>query len=599
MLAQVGNQGNVEYQNGNVVNKNVQENVRNVIVNGNRVVHEMHQKLESELWNHAMVGAGHAAYTDRFHELAGLVPHLVTPESRMIERKSDYGLLSQVVPSATLPCIRRALFAHASTRIHPVLFGKGLLEGVWGSWNNPGNQAWGLGPFMLGSRGSLPGNRNICDGYGNFNVVIEEIVVVRDFPEQNVLIIVWPPSDLEEFIGIYSGNSKTKDRYLNLLTKTQERHVEHLKGCLGTCSKWHVINGNVIHVNPNKIEAVKNWKAPRTLTEGEEQELTFQTLKDKLCNAPILALPDGPKDFVLGTIHEKNYIPNDLELGACRVCTLRFGERNYLYGIKSVIYTDRKSLRHIFSQKKLNMRQRRWIELFSDYNCEIRYHPSKANVVADALSRKQRVKPKSVRALMNTDLSSETLYYVDRIWVPLKGEGIGGLEEKSIAKYGVKCLTCRKVKAEHQRGTSWLCSSNKISVGEVKEGVVCFGKKRKLAPRFIGPFEIIEKVVPVAYRLDLPEELNGVHDTFHMSNLKKCLANPTLQVPLDEIRVDAKLNFVEESMEILEREFKKLKRSRIAIDKVWWNLKRGPEFTWEREDQMKLKYQHLFSDVSS
>ncbi|GJT71310.1 putative reverse transcriptase domain-containing protein [Tanacetum coccineum] len=131
------------------------------------------------------------------------------------------------------------------------------------------------------------------------------------------------------------------------------------------------------------------------------------------------------------------------------------------------------------------------------------------------------------------------------------------------------------------------------------KGVVHFGKKGKLAPRFVRPFEIIEKVGPVAYRLDLPEELNGVHDTFHVSNLKKCLADPTLQVPLDEIRVNAKLNFLEEPMEILEREFKKLKRSRIAIVKVWWNSKRGPEFTWEREDQMKLKYPHLFSDVSS
>ncbi|GKA44609.1 putative reverse transcriptase domain-containing protein [Tanacetum coccineum] len=131
------------------------------------------------------------------------------------------------------------------------------------------------------------------------------------------------------------------------------------------------------------------------------------------------------------------------------------------------------------------------------------------------------------------------------------------------------------------------------------KGVVRFGKKRKLAPRFVGPFEIVEKVGPVAYRLDLPEELNGVHDTFHVSNLKKCLADPTLQVPLDEIRVDDKLNFMEEPVEILEREFKKLKRSRIAIVKVRWNSKRGPEFTWEREDQMKLKYPHLFSDVSS
>ncbi|GKF70842.1 hypothetical protein Tco_0203899, partial [Tanacetum coccineum] len=131
------------------------------------------------------------------------------------------------------------------------------------------------------------------------------------------------------------------------------------------------------------------------------------------------------------------------------------------------------------------------------------------------------------------------------------------------------------------------------------KGVVRFGKKGKLAPRFVGPFEIVKNVGHVAYQLDLPKELNGVYDTFHVSNLKKCLSDPILQVPLDEIQVNAKLNFVEEPVEILEREFKKLKRSRIAIVKVWWNSKRGPEFTWERENQMKLKYPHLFSDVSS
>ncbi|GJR20328.1 putative reverse transcriptase domain-containing protein [Tanacetum coccineum] len=123
-------------------------------------------------------------------------------------------------------------------------------------------------------------------------------------------------------------------------------------------------------------------------------------------------------------------------------------------------------------------------------------------------------------------------------------------------------------------------------------------KRRKPLEFSVGDY-IIEKIGPVAYRLDLPEELNGVHDTFHVSNLKKYLVDPTLKVPLDEIRVDAKLNFVEEPVEILEREFKKLKRSRIAIVKVRWNSKRGPEFTWEREDQMKLKYPHLFSNVSS
>ncbi|GJW56125.1 putative reverse transcriptase domain-containing protein [Tanacetum coccineum] len=193
----------------------------------------------------------------------------------------------------------------------------------------------------------------------------------------------------------------------------------------------NVRNGDGILVDPSKIKlvSVKNWKATRTPTEGEEQELAFQTLKDKLCNVPILALLDRPEDFVvycnasgigLGCvlmqrgkviayasrqlkIHEKNYTTYDLELGAV-VFALKIW-RHYLYGTKSVIYTDHKSLQHIFSQKELNMRQRHWIELFSDYDCEIRYYPGKENVVADALSRKERVKPKRVRA-MNMILQS-------------------------------------------------------------------------------------------------------------------------------------------------------------------------------------------------
>nr|GEV48967.1 histidine--tRNA ligase, cytoplasmic [Tanacetum cinerariifolium] len=111
-----------------------------------------------------------------------------------------------------------------------------------------------------------------------------------------------------------------------------------------------------------------------------------------------------------------------------------------------------------------------------------------------------------------------------------------------------------------------------IILSDVGVGVVRFGKKGKLVPRFVGAFEIIESVGPEAYRIRLPEELNGVHDMFHVLNLKKCLADPTQHIPLDEIRVDAMLNFVEEPVEILEREFKKLKRSRITIVKVADNV---------------------------
>ncbi|GJS78833.1 hypothetical protein Tco_0728714 [Tanacetum coccineum] len=128
------------------------------------------------------------------------------------------------------------------------------------------------------------------------------------------------------------------------------------------------------------------------------------------------------------------------------------------------------------------------------------------------------------------------------------------------------------------------------------KGVVRFGKKGKLAPRYVGLFEILERIGPVAYRLRLPKEFSGVHDTFHMSNLKKCLADASMHVPLNEIKVDKTLCFIEKPVEILDREIKSLKRSKISLVKVHWDSKRGPEFTWEREDYMKSMYPQLFID---
>ncbi|GKF58930.1 hypothetical protein Tco_0175716, partial [Tanacetum coccineum] len=128
------------------------------------------------------------------------------------------------------------------------------------------------------------------------------------------------------------------------------------------------------------------------------------------------------------------------------------------------------------------------------------------------------------------------------------------------------------------------------------KGIVYFGKKGKLAPRYVGPFEILKRISLVAYRLRLLEKLNIVHDTFHVSNLKKCLAEANLHVPLDEIKVDKILRFVEEPVDIMNREIKKLKRRKIALVKVKWNSKRGPEFTWEHEDLMRIKYPQLFVD---
>ncbi|GJV09323.1 putative reverse transcriptase domain-containing protein [Tanacetum coccineum] len=440
---------------------------------------------------------------------------------------------------------------------------------------------------------------------------------------------------------------------------------------------------------------------------------------------------------------------------------------------------DHKSLQHIFDQKELNMHQRRWIELFSE--CEIRYHPGKANVMADALSRKEQLKPRRVRemamtiqtrmrekiqaaqseALKQENVLAESLhgldqkiekkedkslYFMDRIWVPL----VGGVRtvimdetheskysvhpgadkmyhdlrdmywwpgmKRDIATYVSKCLTCSKVKPEHQRpsgllqqpeipewkwdkiimdfitklprsknghdtiwvivdrltksahflairedysterlariyideivarhgvpvsiisdrdgqftsrcwhtvqqalgtracvidfGSSWdvhlplaefsynnnyhssiRCAPFEALYGrkcrspvlwaEIEESVIRFGKKGKLAPRYVGPFDILKKIGPVAYRLRFLEELSGVHNMFHVSNIKKCLADASLHVPLDEIKVDKTLRFVKEPVEIMDREVKSLKHSRILLVKVRWNSKRGPEFT--------------------
>ncbi|GJU25752.1 putative reverse transcriptase domain-containing protein [Tanacetum coccineum] len=255
----------------------------------------------------------------------------------------------------------------------------------------------------------------------------------------------------------------------------------------------HVIDSQGIHVDPAKIESVKDWASPKSATEirqflglagyyrrfiegfskiakpmtkltqkkikfewSDKAEAAFQLIKQKLCSAPILALPEGNEDFIaycdasikgLGAvlmqrekviayasrqlkIHEKNYTTHDLELGAV-VFALKIW-RHYLYGTRCTVFTDHKSLQHILDQKELNMRQRRWLELLSDYDCEIRYHPGKANVVADALSRKERVKPLRVRALVMTiglDLPKRILEAQIEARKPenLKSEDVGGM----------------------------------------------------------------------------------------------------------------------------------------------------------------------------
>ncbi|GJS24860.1 putative reverse transcriptase domain-containing protein [Tanacetum coccineum] len=270
-------------------------------------------------------------------------------------------------------------------------------------------------------------------------------------------------------ILIYSKNKQEHEEHLKLILELLKK--EELYAKFSKCEFWipkvqflgHVIDSEGIHVDPAKIESIKDWASLKSPTEirqflglagyyrrfiegfskiakpmtkltqkkvkfewGDKQEAAFQLLKQKLCSAPILALPEGSEDFIAYCdaskkglsvvlmqrekviayashqlkIHEKNYTTHDLELGAV-VFALKI-LRHYLYGTKCIVFTDHKSLQHILDQRELNMRQHRWLELLSDYDCDIRYHPGKVDVIADALSRKEREPPLRVRALVMT-----------------------------------------------------------------------------------------------------------------------------------------------------------------------------------------------------
>ncbi|GJS19070.1 putative reverse transcriptase domain-containing protein [Tanacetum coccineum] len=531
---------------------------------------------------------------------------------------------------------------------------------------------------------------------------------------------------------------------------------------------------DILIYSKNKQEHAEHLKLILELLKKEQLYAKFskcefwipKLIKQKLCSAPILALPEGNEEFIaycdasikgLGAvlmqrekviayasrqlkIHEKNYTTHDLELGAV-VFALKIW-RHYLYGTKCTVFTDHKSLQHILDQKELNMRQRRWLELLSDYDCEIRYHPGKANVVADALSRKERVKPLRVRALVMTiglDLPKRILEARIEARKPenLKSEDVGGVGCRAIVqpeipqwkwdnnhedfvtklpkssqgydtiwviidrltksailvpmrvtdpmeklarmylkevvtRHGIPVsIICDRDPRQSERtiqtledmlcacvidyGKGWVNhlplvefsynNSYHVSIkvalfealyGQKCRSPVCWAEdgevqltgleivqettekiiqikqriqaardqQKSYADLKCKPMEfqvrdrVMLKVGAVAYKLELPQELSRVHNTFHVSSLKKCYADEPLAVPLDGLHIDDKLHFVKEPVEIMDREVKRLRQSRVLIVKVRWNSRRGPEFTWEHEDQFWKKYPHLFTKTT-
>ncbi|GJT69247.1 putative reverse transcriptase domain-containing protein [Tanacetum coccineum] len=404
-------------------------------------------------------------------------------------------------------------------------------------------------------------------------------------------------------ILIYSKSKEEHETHMKLILELLEK--EKLFRKFSKCECWlqevrflgHVVNSEGIHVDPSKIEA----------------ENAFQILKNMLCDALILALPEGTYDFVVyydasnqgfgcvlmqrnkviayasrqPKIHEKNYTTHDLELGA--VARILGAQTEASKGANASTEML-KGLDKQFERKEdggLYVAERIWVLVYGNLRTLImkEVHTLKYSVhlgedkmyynLRDLYWWPKMKKDIALYKAIGTQLDLSTTYHPQT----------DGQSDRSIQTLKDMLRACAIdfawAEAARDRQKSYADNRRKpldFSVGDkvllkvsTWKGVVCFGKRSKLLPRYIGPFEIIEQVGPVAYRLRLLQELVGVHDTFHVSNLKKFLAEVKLHVPLEEIKIDDKLHFVEEPIKIIDREVKKLKRSWIPIVKVCWN----------------------------
>nr|GEV85418.1 putative reverse transcriptase domain-containing protein [Tanacetum cinerariifolium] len=467
--------------------------------------------------------------------------------------------------------------------------------------------------------------------------------------------------------NVVTGTFLLNNRYASILfdTGADRSFISTASSSLIDIVPTPLRNSYDVELADAKIESIKDWASPKTPTEirqflglasyyrifiegfskiaksmtkltqkgikfdwGEKEENAFQLIKQKLCSAPILTLPEGSEDFVVYCDASHKGLGTVL-----------------MQREKVIAYASRqlKSLQHILDQKELNMKQRRWLELLSDYDGDIRYHQGKANVIADALSSQiEALKPKNLEkedigGMIRGDIPKEklepradgTLCLNGRSWLPCYGDLRSVIMHEShkskysihpssdkmyqdmkklywwpnmkanIATYVIKCLTCARVKAEHQRPSGLLVQP---AIPEWKWDNITMDFITKL-PKSPQGFDTIWVIVDRHTKSAqfFPIRENEPLDKLARLYLNRIVARYGMPVSiifmsLEGIHVDDRLQFVEEPVEIMEREIKILKRSWIPLVKVRWNSRRGPEFTWEREDSFRNKYPHLFTN---
>ncbi|GJZ85971.1 putative reverse transcriptase domain-containing protein [Tanacetum coccineum] len=450
-------------------------------------------------------------------------------------------------------------------------------------------------------------------------------------------------------ILIYSKSKEDHAEHLKLILeflRKEELYAKFLK-----CNFWlsrvqflgHVIDSKGIRVDPAKIESIKDWASPKTPTEiGQFLGLAcyyrrfikgFSKIAKPMTKltqriAPILSLPEGSENFVvycdasrkgLGAvsmqrekvityasrqlkIHEKNYTIHDLELGAVEYLLqeskrisdgMPFNEFRRIDDLFDQLARV-KSLLKDLSEEENAEHLKLILEFLKKEELDAKpIHLDPTQIESQSrIGQLPKTLTKNRQFLDDAELKEHKLIRVKKAEVDFQPD-----EHRS-------CVIKKHIQDSRDRQKSYADRRRKPLEFEVEDkvmlkvspwkGVIHFGKRGKLNPRYIVPFKILAKMGTLAYRLELLEHLSQVYSTFHVSNLKKCFVDEPLAIPLDEIQIDDKLNFIEEQVEIMDQEIKRLKQSRIPIVKVCWNSRRGPEFTWEREDQMKKKYPYLF-----